>query len=182
MADTGNLLIEGVKNGSFAGVANLPYGETAFGQATGRCSDGLLMIDYIARDLGLPLLNPYLDKQANFDNGVNFAVAGATALDRSFFAQEATLPPFTSSSLGVQFGWFKDYLKTICSSQEDCALVINNALFFVGEIGSNDYIYALVARQTIKEVHQMIPVVVQKIISVARVISFFHLFMHQMYV
>ncbi|XP_073002473.1 acetylajmalan esterase-like [Typha latifolia] len=168
IADTGNLLKEGVSNGSFSGIANLPYGKTTFGQATGRCSNGLLMIDYITRDLDLPLLNPYLDKQANFDNGVNFAVAGATALDQSFFAQGETLPPFTNSSLGVQLGWFKDYLKTICSSQEDCAAKINKALFFVGEIGGNDYNYAFFAQQTIEEVQQMIPVVVQQIINVSR--------------
>ncbi|KAL0392585.1 UNVERIFIED_CONTAM: hypothetical protein Sradi_2481300 [Sesamum radiatum] len=35
--------------------------------------------------LGLPLLNPYLDKTATFNNGVNFAVASATTLDPSFY-------------------------------------------------------------------------------------------------
>jgi hypothetical protein len=30
------------------------------------------MIDYLANDLGLPLLNPYIDKGADFSYGVNF--------------------------------------------------------------------------------------------------------------
>lgn len=46
IADTGNLIREGV-GVAFAPIAHLPYGETTFKRPTGRCSNGLLMIDYL---------------------------------------------------------------------------------------------------------------------------------------
>jgi hypothetical protein len=47
LADTGNLLAAAA--GDRAG--NLPYGETYFGKATGRFSDGRLIVDYIGMQL-----------------------------------------------------------------------------------------------------------------------------------
>ncbi|XP_020094051.1 GDSL esterase/lipase At5g03980-like [Ananas comosus] len=168
IADTGNLLREGVDNTSFSSIARLPYGETTFGYPTGRCSNGLLMIDFIAKDLGLPYLNPYLEKDANFTYGVNFAVAGATALDASFFAEKGMMIPFTNSSLHVQLGWFKSHLKTICSSEEDCGERMRHALFMVGEIGGNDYNYAFFGKKPIQEVATIVPYVVGSIITAAK--------------
>ncbi|KAF5196918.1 acetylajmalan esterase-like, partial [Thalictrum thalictroides] len=46
ISDTGNLIREG-RPGTFSPFAHLPYGETTFGKATGRCSNGLLMIDFL---------------------------------------------------------------------------------------------------------------------------------------
>jgi hypothetical protein len=46
ISDTGNLIRE---NPAVA-FARLPYGETSFKKATGRCSNGLLMIDYIGKN------------------------------------------------------------------------------------------------------------------------------------
>lgn len=46
IADTGN----DVQDNPSSKFARLPYGET-FKKATGRCSDGLLMIDYIGKIL-----------------------------------------------------------------------------------------------------------------------------------
>nr|CAD1836230.1 unnamed protein product [Ananas comosus var. bracteatus] len=168
IADTGNLLREGVDNTSFSSIARLPYGETTFGYPTGRCSNGLLMIDFIAKDLGLPYLNPYLEKDANFTYGVNFAVAGATALDASFFSEKGMMIPFTNSSLHVQLGWFKSHLKTICSSEEDCGDRMKRALFMVGEIGGNDYNYAFFGKRPIQEVATIVPYVVGSIITAAK--------------
>ncbi|GJM85469.1 hypothetical protein PR202_ga01919 [Eleusine coracana subsp. coracana] len=68
LSDTGNLLREGDATGVLQYTTGLPYG-SAIGGATGRCSDGYLMIDYLAKDLGLPLLNPYLNKDADFTHG-----------------------------------------------------------------------------------------------------------------
>ncbi|RRT76135.1 hypothetical protein GW17_00047109 [Ensete ventricosum] len=53
IADTGNLLQESTA-GLFAPIGSLPYGQT-MKKATGRCSDGLLMIDYFG--LFLPVAN-----------------------------------------------------------------------------------------------------------------------------
>ncbi|KAH7845774.1 hypothetical protein Vadar_005868 [Vaccinium darrowii] len=46
LSDTGNLIRDG-PIGASSVFASLPYGETYFEIATGRCSNGLLMIDYI---------------------------------------------------------------------------------------------------------------------------------------
>lgn len=46
LSDTGNLIRES-QTGTSSAFASLPYGETYFENATGRCSNGLLMIDYI---------------------------------------------------------------------------------------------------------------------------------------
>ena len=45
ISDTGNLIRE-TPIGALTPFAKLPYGETFFNNATGRCSNGLLMIDY----------------------------------------------------------------------------------------------------------------------------------------
>ena len=64
-----------------------------------------------AQDLGLPFLNPYLGKNKSFDHGVNFAVAGATAVDPADQYNLTVPVPVASNSLKVQLRWFKDFLK-----------------------------------------------------------------------
>ena len=44
IADTGNRVIE---NSLGTSCSQFPYGETYFNEPTGRCSNGLLMIDYV---------------------------------------------------------------------------------------------------------------------------------------
>ncbi|CAA0822629.1 GDSL esterase/lipase, partial [Striga hermonthica] len=77
--DTGNLIRE-VPIGASTPFARLPYGRDFHWTPTDRCSNGLLMIDFIARASGLPLLHAYKDPNGEFSNGVNFAMAGSTAL------------------------------------------------------------------------------------------------------
>lgn len=48
ISDTGNLIRE-VPVGAATAFARPPYGEIFFKNATGRCSNGLLMIDYIGK-------------------------------------------------------------------------------------------------------------------------------------
>lgn len=45
LSDTGNFLATGAN--LFPAVGQPPYGETFFRHATGRCSDGRLVIDFI---------------------------------------------------------------------------------------------------------------------------------------
>ncbi|KAI8560464.1 hypothetical protein RHMOL_Rhmol04G0257700 [Rhododendron molle] len=101
--DTGNLIRQ-KPIGAASACARLPYGETFFKYATGRCSNGRLMIDFIANASGLPFLNPYLEKDADFRHGVDFAVAGATALPAKVLAKQNIVDPETNSSLEVQLG------------------------------------------------------------------------------
>lgn len=68
--------------------------------------------------LNLSLINPYLDKSADFGSGVNFAVAGATALDRSHLLQSGIMMPPANVPLSSQLDWFKSHLNSTCPSQE----------------------------------------------------------------
>ncbi|XP_072950306.1 GDSL esterase/lipase At5g03980-like [Typha angustifolia] len=166
IADTGNLLREG-PIGFFSGIGKFPYGET-YKKSTGRCSDGLLMIDFFASALNISFINPYLDDSADFKNGVNFAVAGATALDKSFFLGKGIYMPLTSP-LNVQLGWFKEHLNSTCTSQPDnCAKHLGQSLFLVGEIGGNDYNYAFLQGRSMDEVKSYVPQVVQSIIDASK--------------
>ncbi|XP_022145194.1 acetylajmalan esterase-like [Momordica charantia] len=159
LADTGNLIRENPQTP----FSRLPYGQTFFNRPTGRCSNGLLMLDYFSLAAGLPLANPYLKKNASFTHGVNFAVAGSTALSFRDLAQMNISSPVTNSSLGKQLDWMHTHLNTICCNKRDCAKKLKNALFFVGEIGGNDYNFALFEGKTIAEVKNMVPQVIRMI-------------------
>ncbi|KAM7481944.1 hypothetical protein LguiB_006527 [Lonicera macranthoides] len=159
LSDTGNLILE--PQGGATPFASLPYGESFFENATGRCSDGMLMIDYIAMASGLPLLNPYKKVDADFRHGVNFAVAGATALPLDVLADENIIASVTNSSLNVQLDWMSSYFSSIC--QPDCAEKHGGSLFLVGEIGGNDINYALGEGKSIEEVRIMVPTVIRVI-------------------
>ncbi|KAJ0960947.1 hypothetical protein J5N97_001159 [Dioscorea zingiberensis] len=118
ISDTGNLIF--ALNNSHR-VNRLPYGETFFHHPTGRFSDGRLIADFIANALGLPLLTPYLPYYGDgwsFRKGVNFAVAGSTALNDDFFNEKGIKLETKNISLDVQLKWFKDFLSFMCSSKE----------------------------------------------------------------
>lgn len=69
-----------------------------------------------AQGLGLPLVPPYLGHQnGNLAQGVNFAVAGGTALNSSYFL-ERNITVNTNYTLGIQLGWFKQALPSLCVS------------------------------------------------------------------
>ncbi|XP_042483369.1 acetylajmalan esterase-like [Macadamia integrifolia] len=162
ISDTGNLIRE--TTSPVASVfAHLPYGISFFEQQPiGRCSNGFLMIDYLALSLCLPLLNPYLKKDSDFTHGVNFAVAGSTALDSSFLAENNINSPVTNSSLSIQLDWLKFHLNSTC--YPDCEEKIKRSIFFVGEIGGNDYNYAFFQRKTMDDLqNSLVPHVVQSI-------------------
>ncbi|KAK4386882.1 Acetylajmalan esterase [Sesamum angolense] len=164
ISDTGNLIRE-FPIGPSTPFARLPYGETFFKNATGRCSNGLLMIDYIAMDAGLPFLPAYKDRDADFRHGVNFAVAGSTALPSHALAAKHIVSPVTTSSLTIQLGWMSTHFNSICLHHRECAEKLQTALFMVGEIGGNDYNYAIFQGKTMDELQSMVPEVVHAIIN-----------------
>ncbi|PKI72775.1 hypothetical protein CRG98_006860 [Punica granatum] len=157
LSDTGNCLFPGASNFRYSG--KLPYGRT-FGHPTGRYSDGRLIIDFLAEALHLPLLSPYLkvaDGQINIP-GVNFAVAGASALDTNFFKG---LPVTTNISLNVQLSWFKKWKSSFCANRQDCERYLNKSLFVVREIGGNDYNNGLFVGQGIENGKALVRTVVE---------------------
>ncbi|KAK7302909.1 hypothetical protein RJT34_13806 [Clitoria ternatea] len=169
LADTGNLYLISPSDHCLSP----PYGQTFFHHPSGRCSDGRLIVDFIAEWLGIPLLKPYLAMKKsggledwNAERGVNFAVAGATALDSSFFEERGIPIPY-NYSLSVQLNWFKEFLHAFCNSSNDCHEVVANSLFLMGEIGGNDFNYPLFQRRSIVEFKTYVPHVINAIASAA---------------
>ncbi|CAK9186768.1 unnamed protein product, partial [Ilex paraguariensis] len=118
--------------------------------------------------LSLPLLNPYLDSNATFDHGANFAVAGSTALDYTFFTTKGVYNPSTNISLGDQLNWFKSHLNTICLTPAECKEVLSKALVFVGEIGGNDVNHPLIQGKSIQEIYTYLPYTIEAITNAIR--------------
>ncbi|GKB92801.1 SGNH hydrolase-type esterase domain-containing protein [Tanacetum coccineum] len=171
LADTGNLKelakISKVKFPVFLP----PYGESFLDQQTGRCSNGRLIIDFLAESLELPLVPPYvhdreIDNALAFGQGVNYAVAGATALNTSDLATRGILNLMTNASLEVQLEWFKRSLPSICGNTSDCKNFIGRSLILVGEIGGNDYNYPILEGKPVDELNSLVPLVIDRIISV----------------
>ncbi|CAL4952353.1 unnamed protein product [Urochloa decumbens] len=164
--DTGNLVIlyGGLTATPGVLIAKPPYGMTFFGQPSGRASDGRLAIDFMAEALGLPLLPPSLASNQSFRQGVNFAVGGATALDRAFFVDKGfkAVSPF-NISLSVQLGWFDALKPSLRSSPQACKEYFAEALFVVGELGWNDYTVILLAGRSVDEAGSHVPEIVGNI-------------------
>ncbi|XP_059313132.1 GDSL esterase/lipase At5g03980-like [Lycium ferocissimum] len=170
LSDTGNCIRES-HCGANSACTRLPYGMNFFQKATGRCSNGMLIIDFIALESGLPLLNPYKLRSAKFRHGANFAVAGATALPAEIMAEKKIINSATNSSLNVQLDWMSSHFETTCSP--DCPAKLKKSLFLVGEIGGNEFNYGLSQGKTMDELRRMVPDVVHTIIhGVRRVIGF----------
>uniref|UniRef100_A0ACD5XB77 Uncharacterized protein n=1 Tax=Avena sativa TaxID=4498 RepID=A0ACD5XB77_AVESA len=148
---------------SFGYVSHPPYGATFFHRSTNRYSDGRLVVDFLAADaLRLPsFLPPYLSTLSasnsssssaaagtNPSSGgsVNFAVAGATAIEHEWFVKNNLSFDITPQSIMTELGWFDAHLKTRRGSEQDN---VGDALFWVGEIGANDYAYSFMEAATI---------------------------------
>ncbi|KAJ7964563.1 GDSL esterase/lipase [Quillaja saponaria] len=173
LADTGNLYYssQDPTNNCFLH----PFGETYFQYPTGRCSDGRLVIDFVAEYFGIPLLKPYLGikngklKDANVERGVNFAVAGSTALGIEFFDKNGIHNVITNDSLRIQLDWFKELLPSLWNSSSTSAglkSILGSSLIFFGEIGGNDYNYPLFLQsKSVEEIMTYVPQVVGAITS-----------------
>ncbi|XP_030531325.2 GDSL esterase/lipase At3g48460 [Rhodamnia argentea] len=152
--DTGNTRSASGPSG-FGHVSNPPYGVTFFHRPTNRYSDGRLVIDFVAQSLSLPFLPPYRSISSSSSSssstaayGVNFAVAGSTAINHEFFVRNNMSLDITPQSILTQLIWFNKYLE----SHEGCKAAtrggacrdsLEDALVWVGEIGVNDYAYTV---------------------------------------
>ncbi|KAM3394075.1 GDSL esterase/lipase [Capsicum galapagoense] len=171
LADTGNLIRLSKSNEYHVASSVLPYGETFFHHPTGRFSDGRLVIDFIAEGMRFPLVPPYASFMKNMSNGrlsnsiggVNFAVAGATAVDISYLEKRGIKNPATNVSLGRQLEWFKQILPILCKSPSNCKEFLGNSLVLMGEIGGNDYNHPFSQGKTGKKVQSFVPDVIMAI-------------------
>jgi hypothetical protein len=81
----------------------------------------IVFLYFAAENFGLPLPPPFAGRLKNASNtdirtGVNFAVAGARALDTTYYDEIGIVDPVTNASLGVQMDWFKDLLPSFCDT------------------------------------------------------------------
>ncbi|GAB2240871.1 hypothetical protein Droror1_Dr00021389 [Drosera rotundifolia] len=111
----------------------------------------------------------------NESGGVNFAVGGSTAIEHRFFVKKNLSFDMTPESLGTQLRWFEEYAKGKGCEKgwkqgSECMRFFENSLFWVGEIGANDYAYAafgsvpqsVVQRLAIKRITSFLEVLLQK--------------------
>lgn len=157
-SDTGNFVI--INSGK---LPNMPK----FPPPYARCSNGRLVIDFLAEAFGLPLLPPSANKGTNFSQGANFAVMGATALDLKYFKDNNvwSIPPF-NTSMGVQLEWFQEVKRSICPDDPGaCRALFGRALFVFGEFGGNDYSFAWKADWSLEKVKTMVPAVVASLVG-----------------
>lgn len=69
---------------------------------------------FAAEEFGLPLVPPFYGGKIN-GGGVNFAVAGSTALPDSVYAKQGVPIPYPNVSLTAQLSWFKrEFLPAFC--------------------------------------------------------------------
>ncbi|KAF8699389.1 hypothetical protein HU200_034722 [Digitaria exilis] len=170
ITDTGNL---GIVNPNISALA-FPYGETFFHRPTGRCSDGRLIVDFIAEELRLPFLKPFLAGKTveDFRHGANFAVAGATALSQQFFGDMGLdvsgIPPF---SLDVQVECFKRVLHMLGPTEQERKEIMSSSLFLMGEIGGNDYNHPFFQNRSFRaDIKPLVPKVIEKIENAIKVL------------
>uniref|UniRef100_A0ACD5VJ14 Uncharacterized protein n=1 Tax=Avena sativa TaxID=4498 RepID=A0ACD5VJ14_AVESA len=162
-ADTGNLVRWADPVLPPLPMSNPQYGETFFGHPTGRTSDGRLVLDFIADALGLPFVPPYLGKEKNFSAGVNFAVAGAPAVNLTYLQGQLnlTLDPPIRHSLDDQLVWFQELKPSLCGGQgSNC---FGSTLFVMGAFGGNDYLSFLFSNRTVEQARAYVPKVVDSI-------------------
>lgn len=178
--DTGNTR-SATGPSSFTSVSQPPYGITFFHHSTNRYSDGRLVVDFLATKLSLPFLPPYLNRTSDFSHGVNFAVAGSTAIDHQFFLKNNLTLDITPQSLSTQLVWFDKFLEERgcrAKGSPQCRAAFKDALFWVGEIGANDYAYSIgssVMPDTIRELAvKTVGVMLQVCAEIIRTLCILH--------
>ncbi|XP_051200095.1 GDSL esterase/lipase At5g45910-like [Lolium perenne] len=166
LSDTGNICVNKSATAQLLlTFANPPYGMTYFGHPTCRCSDGRLVVDFLAQSLGLPLLPPSKLSGADFRKGANMAIVGATALDFDFLKSIGLgYPIWNNGAINVQLQWFRDLLPRICGgTPQTCKPYLAKSLFVLGSIGGNDYNAMLFFGFTVDRARSYVPNVVDNI-------------------
>lgn len=168
--DTGNAQLMGFFKSFIS--QQTPYSSS--GQLPGyRLCNGRLVIDYLCDSLSIPTLRPYADSSADFSRGVNFAISGSTALSTDFYSQSRMGHSLMWKSIpegcDTQIKWFIKFLaERGCRGigEDACRGELANSLFWIGEMGGNDYarlygskvIHKIVVTQAVGHVHKLLRV------------------------
>ncbi|KAL5053534.1 hypothetical protein RYX36_034216 [Vicia faba] len=156
------------------GQAPPPNGITFFHTPAGRFSDGRLIIDFIAQNLGLPYLSAYLDSiGSNFSSGANFATAGSTIRPQNTTRSQSGYSPI---SLDVQLAEYSEFktrsikirkkegvFKKLLPKEE----YFSEALYTF-DIGQNDITAGYKLNMTTAQVKAYVPDVLGQFSSVIR--------------
>ncbi|XP_072980211.1 GDSL esterase/lipase 7 [Typha angustifolia] len=124
---------------SIARANYLPYG-IDFGMPTGRFCNGMTVMDYAAKYLGLQYPPPYLSlssKTAEILRGVNYASAAAGILDET--GQNYGIRIAFSGQIALFAKTLRLQLPELIPNSDQLYQYIANSLFVIN-IGSNDYI------------------------------------------
>ncbi|KAL7193711.1 hypothetical protein ACSBR2_025349 [Camellia fascicularis] len=138
------------------GASRLPDGKTFFGKPAGRASDGRLIIDFMAEQLGLPYLSSYLNSLGtNYSHGVNFAVGGATI--RRMNDQPI---PFYLGIQTTQYDQFKARVTNLYNQGKNTSRLprlehFSKALYTI-DIGQNDAVRAMFLHNSQEQIPDML--------------------------
>lgn len=104
-------------------------------------SNGKLVIEHVCDALGISHVPPYKNQSGNFSNGVNFALAGSTALPGSFFLRNhnnllSLMWKTVPQSYDLQLQWFNDFMQNL---QNGAKPNMDGTLFWLGSVGANDF-------------------------------------------
>ncbi|KAG8076777.1 hypothetical protein GUJ93_ZPchr0006g42919 [Zizania palustris] len=165
LADTGNICVNKSATAQLLlTFAQPPYGMTYFGHPTCRCSDGRLVVDFLAEALGLPLLPPSKLPGGDFRRGANMAIVGATALDFDFLKSIGLgYPIWDNGAMNVQLQWFRQLLPSICGTPQRCRTYLAKSLFLFGSLGGNDYNAMLFFGFTVDQARKYTPKIIDNI-------------------
>lgn len=156
------------------GQAPPPNGITFFHTPAGRFSDGRLIVDFLAQDLGLPYLSAYLDSiGSNFNSGANFATAGSTIRPQNTTRSQSGYSPISLDVQLVQYSDFKARSILVRKKGEMFMKLLPKEEYFsealyTFDIGQNDLTAGYKLNMTTEQVKAYIPDVLGQFSNVIR--------------